>query len=303
MSEPGTPEGRAPARPGRPGRDERIPLGIAYMIAATVLFAASSAVSKLLVVDYPVGEVLFSRCAVGFVCVAAFILPSTGLAVFRTAKLPSHVVRSVSQCASQTFILLAFSLMPLASAVAINFSAPLFATLVAALLFKETVGIERWIALIAGFIGVLLVTSPGADTFQPGALFALGNAILYGSVTVGVRRMTATESTETLTLYQLLLLTCFFALALPFGFLVPSWTDAGVMVLNGMGNALGQFWWTRALYLAPTSAIVPFNYFSLVWALMLGFFIWGDVPTLPLLIGSAIVIGSGLFLLWSETRR
>jgi len=74
-------------------------------------------------------------------------------------------------------------------------------------------------------------------------------------------------------------------------------------VLNGMGNALGQFWWTRALYLAPTSAIVPFNYFSLVWALMLGFFIWGDVPTLPLLIGSAIVIGSGLFLLWSETRR
>ena len=132
-------------------------------------------------------------------------------------------------------------------------------------------------------------------------LLVLGHG--QDSVTVGVRRMTATESTETLTLYQLLLLTCFFALALPFGFVVRSWTDAGVMVLNGMGNALGQFWWTRALYLAPTSAIVPFNYFSLVWALMLGFFIWGDVPTLPLLIGSAIVIGSGLFLLWSETRR
>ena len=110
-------------------------------------------------------------------------------------------------------------------------------------------------------------------------------------------------STETLTLYQLLLLSCFFALSLPFGFVAPNWTDAGVMIFNGMGNALGQYLWTRSLYLAPTSAVVPFNYFSLVWALILGFIVWGDVPTLPLMIGSAIVVGTGLFLLWSETRR
>ena len=193
--------------------------------------------------------------------------------------------------------------MPLAGAVAINFSAPLFATLVAALLFKEAVGPARWAALVVGFAGVLLVVHPGPDTFQVGSLFALGNAVLYGSVTVGVRRMTATESTETLTLYQMLLLTCFFALSLPFGFLAPSWNDAGAMVLNGATNALGQYWWTRALHLAPTSAVVPFNYFSLVWAMLLGFFVWGDVPTPQLLIGSAIVVGSGLFLLWSETRR
>jgi drug/metabolite transporter (DMT)-like permease len=303
LSAPGSLEGGAPARPGREPRQERIPLAIAYMIGATAMFAGSSAVSKLLVVDYPIGEVLFSRCAVGLICVAAFILPQTGLAVFRTKKLTSHLVRSVSQSCSQTFILIAFSLMPLASAVAINFSAPLFATAVAALLFKEAVGPARWLALIVGFVGVLLVTSPGADTFQLGSLFALGNAVLYGSVTVGVRRMTSTESTETLTMYQLLLLTCLFALSLPFGFVAPGWTDAGVMVLNGMGNALGQYWWTRSLYLAPTSAVVPFNYFSLVWALMLGFVVWGDLPTIHLLIGSAIVVGSGLFLLWSETRR
>ncbi len=303
MSAPGSLEGGAAARPGPHERQERIPLGIAYMIAATALFAGSSAISKLLVVSYPIGEVLFARCLVGFTCVAAFILPVTGLAVFRTKKLRSHVVRSVSQCASQTFILIAFSLMPLASATAINFSAPLFATLVAAVLFKETVGAARLIALVVGFAGVLLVTNPGAGAFQVGSLFALGNAILYGSVTVGVRRMTATESTETLTLYQLLLLTCFFALSLPFAFVAPTWTDAGVMALNGMGNALGQYWWTRALHLAPTSAIVPFNYFSLVWAMLLGFVIWGDIPTVPLLIGSAVVVGSGLFLLWSETRR
>jgi drug/metabolite transporter (DMT)-like permease len=302
LSAPGSFE-RAAARPGRQERQERIPLGIAYMIAATALFAGSSAISKLLVVDYPIGEVLFSRCAVGFICVAAFILPSTGLAVFQTKKLGAHVLRSVSQCCSQTLILLAFSLMPLASATAINFSAPLFATLIAALLFKEPVGPARLLALAIGFGGVLLVTHPGADTFQIGSLFALGNAVLYGSVTVGVRRMTATESTETLTIYQLLLLTCFFALSLPFGFVAPSWADAVVMALNGMCNALGQYWWTRALHLAPTPAVAPFNYFSLVWALILGFIVWGDIPSIMLLIGSTIVVASGLFLLWSETRR
>ena len=191
----------------------------------------------------------------------------------------------------------------MSSAVAINFSAPLFATLVAALVFSERVPPARWLVLLVGFVGVLLVTHPGPDSFQLGSLFALGNAILYGSVTVGVRRMTVTESTETLTIYQLLFLTVFFAVWLPFGFVMPTWADAGIMLFNGASNALGQYLWTRALHLAPTSAVVPFNYFSLVWAMMLGFVIWGDVPSLMLLAGSAIVVGTGLFLLWSETRR
>ena len=290
-------------RAERQERIERIPLGILYMISATAVFAASSAISKLLVVRYPVGEVLFARNIVGIVLVGGFVLPRLGLGVFETRKLPAHFARSVSQGCSQTFILLAFSMMPLAGAVAINFSAPLFATLVAAFMFREAVGRARWLALLVGFLGVLLVTHPGAGTFQLGSLFALGNAVLYGSVTVGVRRMTATESTETLTIYQLVFLTCFFGLSLPFAFVMPTWNDAGVMALNGAANAVGQYWWTRSLVLAPTSAVVPFNYFSLVWAMMLGFVIWGDVPTLSLLAGSVIVVGSGLFLLWSETSR
>jgi drug/metabolite transporter (DMT)-like permease len=101
----------------------------------------------------------------------------------------------------------------------------------------------------------------------------------------------------------LLFLTVFFGLSLPFAFVMPTWSDAGIMALNGAANAVGQYWWTRSLVLAPTSAVVPFNYFSLVWAMILGFVIWGDVPTLALLAGSVIVVGSGLFLLWSETAR
>jgi drug/metabolite transporter (DMT)-like permease len=286
-----------------PPRREHIPLGILHMLGATVMFSGSSAISKWLVATYPLGEVLWTRSAVGLLAVAAFVLPRLGLKVFRTKKLSAHVIRSISQSCSQSFILIAFSLMPLASAVAINFSAPLFATIVSALLLRETVGFARWGALLVGFLGVLLVVQPGAETFQIGSLFALGNAILYGSVTAGVRGMTSTESTETLTMYQLAFLSLAFALLLPFGFKIPDWTNGGVMVLNGAGNALGQYWWTRALHLAPTSAVAPFNYFSLIWAMILGFIVWGDMPTLHLLAGSAVVVGSGLFLLWYETRH
>jgi len=286
----------------QPERREHVPLGILYMVGATTLFAASSAASKWLVASYPIGEVLFTRTAVALVTCALFIMPHTGLAVFRTQRLRHHVLRSVSQGCSQTFLLIAFSLMPLAGAIAINFSSPLFATLISALVLKETVGLARWLALLVGFCGVLIVANPDAGTFQIGALFALANAVLYGSVTVGVRGMTATESAETLILYQLALLTAFFALLLPLGWAWPTPADTAWIVFNGVSNAVGQYWWTRALHLAPASAVAPFFYLSLVWASILGFAIWGDVPTISLVIGSAVVVASGLFLLWRESN-
>jgi drug/metabolite transporter (DMT)-like permease len=283
-------------------RAERIPLGIAYMLVATILFAGSSALSKWLVATYPIGEMLFVRAASALIGSALVILPATGLSVFRTKRLRDHMLRGVSQSCAQTFLVIAFSLMPLASAVAINFSAPLFATVASVVFLKETVGPVRWGALIVGFLGVLLVTSPGVDTFQAGSLFALANAVLFGTVTVGVRGMTATESAETLTMYQMVFLTAFFTAALPFGWVTPTLQDWGAMVVNGLGNALGQYLWTRALHLAPTSAVVPFNYFSLVWAIIMGYLVWGDLPSAALLAGSAIVVGSGMFLLWHESR-
>ena len=284
-------------------RGERIPLGILYMVGATVVFSGSSALSKWQVATYPVGEVLFIRSAVALVCCALFVLPRTGWGVFRTRRLHQHALRSFSQFCSQGCLLIAFSMMPLAGAIAINFSAPLYATMISALLLRESVGPVRWTALVVGFIGVLIVTNPGVDTFQAGALFALTNAVLYGSVTAGVRGMTATESTETLTMYQLTLLTLFFSLLLPLGFTVPTTFDFALFALNGVANVFGQYWWTRALHLAPASAVTPFYYLSLVWAIFFGFVIWGDVPTIGLLVGSCIVVGSGLILLWRETGR
>jgi drug/metabolite transporter (DMT)-like permease len=287
----------------RSARVERIPLAIAYILSATFVFTCTSALSKWLIATYPIGEVAFLRAFTPLIGLSLFVLPRMGLTVFRTKKLKGHLLRGATQSCSQVFLLIAFSLMPLASAVAINFSAPIFATIASILMLRERVGSARWSALIVGFFGVLVVTNPGADTFTIGALFALANAVMYGTITAGVRGLTRTESTETLTMYQMLLMSTAFALMLPFGFRMPTLGDGLWLVLNGIGNGIAQYWWTRALHLAPTSAVAPFQYFSLIWAMLLGFAVWGDLPTASLLVGGAVVAGSGLFLLWHETAK
>ncbi len=285
-------------------RTDRVPLGIAFMLAATVMYACSTALSKWQVATYSFVEVLFIRSVVSLVVVALLILPKRGMAVFRTERMRDHVGRSVTQTVAQSCILIALSLMPIAGAVAINFSAPLFATLFAALWLKEKIGFARGSALLVGFCGVLLVAAPGADSFRLGALFAVANAVLYGSVTAAVRGMSKTESAETLTIYQMLYMSAFFLLALPlFGFALPTPQDATAMIIGGIFNGFGQYWWTRALSLAPPAAVGPFYYFSLVWAMLLGFVFWGDIPGLGLIGGSAVVVGSGLFLLWHESGK
>ncbi|MCX7314509.1 MAG: DMT family transporter [Alphaproteobacteria bacterium] len=285
-----------------PGRQERIPLAILYMVSAGAIFSFSSAASKWLVATYPPGEVLFSRVFVSLVLFSAFALPTTGLSVLHTRRHGAHMLRSMSQFTSQTLLLIAFSMMPLASATAINFPAPLFAALASLIFLKEPINAPRLFALVAGFFGVLIVTNPGGETFQIGALYALGNALLFGTVTAGVRGMTMTESAKTLTMYQLIWLTIFYGMTLPFFFVTPAWSDMPLIIANGVTNMLGQYWWTRSIHLAPTAAVTPFQYLSLLWAMLFGFAVWGDVPTVGLLLGSVIVVGSGLFLLWHESR-
>ena len=289
------------APPG--ARGNQIPRGILYMVMSTVVFAGVNAIVKWELALYPIGEVAFFRSVFAFATVALMILPRTGLAVLRTNRYREHLQRGLSQFGSMTCMFLAFRALSLGSAIAISFSAPLFTTLLSILILKEKVELHRWSALIVGFIGVLVVTHPGAGTLTMGAFFALANAVLISSVAVAIRRMSATESTETLTVYQMTVITLCTMCLLPFGFTPPAWLDFVGLAFAGIGNGIAQYWWTRSLSLAPPSAVVPFNYLSLIWAAMLGFAIWGDVPTASLLVGSMIVVASGLYILWRETLR
>jgi drug/metabolite transporter (DMT)-like permease len=282
---------------------DHVPRGILYMILATIMFAAAAAFAKWQVATYPVGEVMFLRSLSGLVVCSAIMLPITGFSVFATHRPRDHVARGLSQSISQTLSVLAYSLMPLAGAIAINFSAPLFAAVVSIFWLKERAGPARWGALLVGFFGVLIVTDPGSDSLTLGALFALGNAIMYGSVTVAVRGMTKTESSNTLLIWQTVTMAFFHSFLLFFGWRWPTAGGAAMLFGSGVANVAGQYLWTRALHLAPTTAVSPFYYLMLVWAMIIGFLAWGDVPSTGLLIGSAIVVVSGLFLLWHEARR
>jgi drug/metabolite transporter (DMT)-like permease len=283
-------------------RSDDVPRGIVCMVIATILFSGASAASKWLVGVYPVGEVLCLRSFASFIAGAAMILPISGLSAFVTHRPRDHLARGLSQSISQLCLLLAFSLMPLAGAVAINFSAPLFAALVSIIWLKEPASFARGAALIIGFVGVLIVTNPGTNSLTLGALFALTNAVMYGTVTVAVRGMTRTESANTLVIWQLAVLAFFHSFLLLFGWRSPTAMDAAMLFGTGFTNAIGQWFWTKALQLAPAPAVTPFYYLMLVWALMFGFFIWGDIPSASLLVGSAIVVMTGLFLFLREAR-
>lgn len=288
------------AMAGPIARRDQIPRGILFMVASTAVFAVTNAIGKWEVALYPVGEVAFFRTLFSVMVLYAAFLPRTGLTVFRTRRPGAHVKRALSQLCSMMSIFMAFKLMPLASVTAIGFAAPLFTTLLSIVILKDRVGIHRWSALVVGFVGVLVITRPGVGTFQLGALFALVNAIMISTVAIAIRQMSLTESTQTLTMWQMTLIACFTACLLPFGYTTPSWRDLALLALAGVGNGTAQYWWTKALNLAPPSAVVPFNYLSLVWATFLGFAVWGDVPTVTLVVGAVIVVGSGLYILWRE---
>jgi drug/metabolite transporter (DMT)-like permease len=284
-------------------RRDHVPRGIACMIGATALFAVSSAAAKWLVAVYPIGEVMFIRSLTALAICTAVILPVAGFSVFATRRPRDHIARGLSQSISQTCTVIAFWLMPLAGAIAINFSAPLFSALIAIVWLREQAGGARWTALLAGFFGVLVVTNPGIDSLTVGALFALANAVMYGSVTVAVRGMTKTESGNTLLMWQMVTIAFFHSFLPLFGFAWPTAGDTALLLLSGAAWAIGQYLWTQALLAAPATAVSPFYYLLLVWAMLIGYAVWGDVPSIDLLIGSGIVVASGLFLLWHEARR
>jgi len=160
----------------------------------------------------------------------------------------------------------------------------------------------RWGALIIGFLRRAAGHQPGRRHVLDRDRCRARQCGAVGTVTVGVRGMTATETAETLTMYQMVVLTAVFALTLPFSWVAPTAADWGAMVVNGLGNGLGQYLWTRALHLAPTSRCAVQLLLAGV-AIILGFLVWGDVPTAALLAGSAIVVGRACSCVARVARR
>jgi drug/metabolite transporter (DMT)-like permease len=302
------PSAAAPARrfampvPSR----EQVRAGIFYMVSAVFVFSLINAVVKWEAARYPVNEVVFFRCAFSLLPVLVLVAGGGGARLLRTRRFGEHLSRGALQFVSMIAVFAAFAMMPLANAVAITFSAPLFLTMLSIPMLGERVSGHRWAAVLAGFAGVLLMVGPGAGfgkgLASTGALLALASTAIGANVTIAVRRMTLTEASTTLVAYQTLIATGLSALLLPFAWVTPDWRDTLLMAGTGICAGIGQYWWTQAFRFAPAAVAAPFNYLAMIWSVVLGYLIWGDEPRWSLLGGVAVVVASGLYMLYRETR-
>jgi drug/metabolite transporter (DMT)-like permease len=275
--------------------------GIAYVLLCLFVLAGANALIKWEVPRYPVTEVAFFRCFFSLIPCAILVFAKGGLSVLRTANPGRHAARAALQFTSMCLIFLAYKTMPLADAVAITFAQPLFVTALSVIILREHVGWHRWGAVAVGFIGVLVMTHPGAGSLKIGALLVVAGTALSSYVTIEIRRMVRTESATSIVAWQLGCGMIFSLVLLPLDFVMPSLYDAGILALIGLTYGIGQYWWVQATRLIPASLAATFTYSSILWASAFGFLIWGDLPTQTLLIGAAIVIASGIYIGYRET--
>ncbi len=289
------------ARPA--ARVDDIRLGILYMVASVFLFSIQNAIGKWLAQSYPIPMLVFFRSAVALLPSYILVLRAGGTSTLRTHRLGAQFGRAAIWGASNVTSFFAYHLLPLADAVALTFAAPLFLTALSWPILKEQVGRERWIAVLAGFAGVLIMARPSGSGSGLGMANALFCAACNAVGTLTVRGLTRTESTASIVFYTAFFMTLMALPALPFFWVTPGPLDFALFCSIGLIGGVSQYWTTQALYYAPAAAVSPFNYTALIWGSVLGFAIWNEVPTGPMIAGAAIVTLTGLYLLRHEAFR
>ena len=300
--------------PERPGREPTLPAGediaggIALRIAAAGCFSIMAAVLKLASRDGVMApEMLFYRAFFGLPVVLAWVLTQPGgLASLKTRRPLAHVGRSVLGIVSILCVFQTLTLLPLADATTLSFTAPIFATLLSFLILKEAVGARRWAAVAVGFIGVVIVMRPGAgDHAVPveGIAFGLVAALLTAGVTVTLRQLRDTEHVAAIVFWFFVGSSTVGAILLPF---VGHWHSPltfALLVGSGLAGGLAQLYMTASLQKAPVAVVAPFDYLQIVGAIVFGWWLMSTTPTLSTLAGAALIASSGLYTAWREHIR
>jgi drug/metabolite transporter (DMT)-like permease len=269
------------------------------MLAGVALFSFNDALGKWLLSDYSVGELLLIRSAAALAVLVPF-LRSAGVEAFSTAPQPAlQVVRIVLSALEVAMFFWAVSYLPLADAVTFYLAGPIYVTALSVVLLGEKVGWRRWGAVMVGFVGVVLALRPSAASFTLPALIALGGSIFFAVVMVTTRMLRHTADMVLISgqVGATLLFGTAFA---PFGWVTPSLRDFLLLSLFGVVSIAALACVNRSLKLAPASVVVPYQYTMIVWAVVLGYVVFGDVPDLFTLAGAAIIIAAGLYIFWRE---
>jgi len=279
-------------------------LGIGLRVGAVAGFAVMAAMIKLgHQAGIPTVELTFYRFAFGLPPLLLWIAWSRNFAAWRTERPFAHAWRAVAGLTTMVLAFSALAYLPLAEATTLSFAAPLFAVMLSALVLGEKVGRHRWSAVGLGFLGVLLVMRPeGSHLPAAGLLLAALAAFGVGVTTITIRQIGRTEGTQTTVLW-------FSLLALPaVGALMPfyggghDWREWLILFALGSFGGIAQLLLTASLRYAPVAVVVPFDYTQLLWAVLLGWVVFADVPAPTTWAGAAIIIASGLYTLYREHR-
>jgi drug/metabolite transporter (DMT)-like permease len=277
-------------------------LGIALMLAGVFLFCMNDVMGKWLVSTYSVGQVLLIRSCAALLILAP-ILWRAGRQLFTTMPRPGlQLMRVLLGSTEVTMFYWSVVYLPLADAVTYYLAGPIYVTAISAVFLGERVGWQRWTAVLVGFAGVLIALNPSPASFTWPALIALAGSLMYAVLLVTTRVLRGTADLA-LVSTQITTTLVMGAVLAPFGWVTPSADDLSLLALLGVVAMGALVCVNRSLKLAPASVVVPYQYTMIVWAVLLGYLVFGDVPQLHVVIGSAVIVAAGLFIFWREQVR
>lgn len=283
--------------------------GILLQILAMLCFTSQGAFVRYVSDRIPIGEIVFARSLFGLLPLILWLAwQGKFMTMWKTSNLRAHVSRGLVNLGGMFCNFSALARIPLADATALGYASPLFTVILAAMFLGEVVRLWRWLAVMVGFGGVLLMLAPHVgqgsydDTAALGAIFSLSAAFLFAVAMTQIRHMAAKETTGALVFFYSVVGMAVSLVTIFWGWAIPSGPDLAALVVMGMLGGMAQILMTESFRHAAAAVLAPFAYTSMLWAITIGFFGFGEVPALIVLVGAAIVIGSGLFVIWREHR-
>ena len=250
--------------------------------------------------DYPLGQVIFFRGFFGIVRYY-FVIPKERIKDFYFTKRPLlHFSRCFFGLAALLSIFTALRNLPLATVVSISFAAPIFTTIFSIFFLSERVGYFRWLAVFIGFIGILIISEPGLSSLNVYYIFPVIFVLGMSYVAISIRQLSSTEPVWLISLFFSAAITIAGLLTLPFGWIMPSFYDLTLLSMIGFFGGVANLWLSQSYKFSEVSLVTPLKYLALVFAIVFGYLIWGEVPSGKTLIGAILVIASSIIIFRRE---
>ncbi len=276
--------------------------GIMMMCAASVLFAVMHVLVRYASREVPPMEIAFFRNLFGFVIFVPLLL-SGGLGFLRTRRVGLHAVRGLLNVIAMLMFFTALSLAEVARVTALSFTAPLFTALMSVLFLGERFRIRRWIALALGFTGMLIILRPGLIEIDLGSLLVVFSALIWGVTMIVIKILSRTESSFAITAYMNIFLSIFSLGPALWVWVTPTAEMWVWLVAIGVSGTLAQLALSQALKETDPTAVMPFDFLKLIWATLLGLWVFGELPDLFTYIGAAVIFASAFYIVWREHQE